>query len=71
MAVASKSFLVPGITCGHCVAAIRRELGEIPGVISVEGDEQTKRVTLEWEEGLVDWKDLRQVLEEIQYPPLE
>ncbi len=35
---------VPGMTCGHCKAAIEREVGKVPGVASVEVDLDTKHV---------------------------
>jgi copper chaperone len=30
--------LVSGMTCAHCVASVREELAEVPGVESVEVD---------------------------------
>lgn len=35
---------VPGISCGHCVAAIERAVGALPGVQTVKGDVATKHV---------------------------
>ena len=32
------SYIVPNISCHHCVHTIVNELTEIPGVKSVEGD---------------------------------
>ncbi|MFO7598674.1 MAG: heavy-metal-associated domain-containing protein, partial [Candidatus Desulfacyla sp.] len=29
---------IPNISCGHCVMAIKRELGELKGIAGVEGD---------------------------------
>lgn len=29
---------VQGMTCGHCVAAVRQEVGQIPGVTDVDVD---------------------------------
>jgi copper chaperone len=37
---------VPGMTCGHCEAAVKQEVGQIPGVISVDVDLETKLVTV-------------------------
>jgi copper ion binding protein len=39
-------FTVPGISCGHCVAAIERAVGAVPGVRTVKGDVETKHVTV-------------------------
>ena len=37
-------YLVPGMYCGHCEAAVRDEVSAVPGVESVEVDLVTKRV---------------------------
>ena len=29
-------YTVTGMTCGHCVASVREEIGEIPGVTGVD-----------------------------------
>lgn len=36
---------VTGMTCDHCVAAVREEVAELPGVEMVEVDLQTGRLT--------------------------
>ncbi|QNG20643.1 heavy-metal-associated domain-containing protein [Rhodococcus triatomae] len=38
---------VTGMTCGHCVASVREEVGEIDGVTSVDVDLASGRVTVE------------------------
>ena len=37
---------VPGMTCGHCEAAVKSEVGKIPGVESVSVDLDTKDVVV-------------------------
>jgi copper chaperone CopZ len=37
-------FMVPGMTCAHCVAAVRGEIEKVPGVEGVEVDLETKAV---------------------------
>ena len=39
-------FSVPGMTCGHCVAAVRWEIEQVPGVESVTVDLDTKAVVV-------------------------
>jgi copper chaperone CopZ len=34
------------MTCGHCEAAVKQEVGAVPGVTSVEVDLDTKDVTV-------------------------
>lgn len=37
---------VPGISCGHCVRAIRGSVGMVPGVSEVSVDVESKTVTV-------------------------
>lgn len=37
---------VQGMTCGHCVAAVRTELGALSGVTDVTADLDTGAVTI-------------------------
>jgi copper chaperone len=43
---ATVTLSVPGMTCGHCKAAIETELGKVPGVASVTVDLDTKLVAV-------------------------
>jgi copper chaperone CopZ len=40
------TYSVPDISCGHCRAAITREVSTLPGVEAVEVDVSAKTVTL-------------------------
>ena len=37
---------VPGMTCGHCEAAVKQEVGAVAGVTGVEVDLDTKDVAV-------------------------
>ncbi len=65
-----KSFSVPNISCGHCVMAIRNELGEIEGVSKVEGDPSKKEITVEWD-APATLDRIKATLKEINYPAIE
>jgi copper chaperone len=41
-----KTYTVPGVHCGHCKAAVTRELEAIAGVASVDVDLDSKLVTV-------------------------
>ncbi len=41
------TFTVPGMTCGHCEAAVKGEIGKLAGVTTVDVDLQTKTVVVE------------------------
>lgn len=63
----TKTYHVPAISCGHCVATIERELKELAGVQSVKAEEASKNVTVD----TVDEKTLvtvEETLAEIGYP---
>ena len=40
------TYSVPGMHCGHCKAAVTRELEAVAGVESVDVDLESKRVTI-------------------------
>jgi len=40
------TLLVPGMTCGHCEAAVKAEVGKVAGVTDVVVDLETKLVTV-------------------------
>ena len=40
------TFTVPGMTCGHCEAAVKGEVGKVAGVTDVTVDLATKLVTV-------------------------
>ena len=43
------TFTVSGMTCDHCVRAVREEVGAIPGVTAVDVDLASGQVTVEAE----------------------
>ncbi len=65
--MAEKRIHVPNINCGHCVTAIKREVGQLPGVTAVEADDQSKEVTINWT-APADWDQISAKLTEIGYP---
>ncbi len=62
-----KTFTIPNISCGHCVMAIKNELGDVDGVMSVEGDPENKQITIQWETPTTLEK-IQETLKEINYP---
>lgn len=40
------TYSVPGVSCGHCKAAITEEVSALPGVEAVEVDLETKIVAV-------------------------
>ncbi len=62
-----QTFSIPNISCGHCVMAIKKELSELAGVSTVEGDPGSKSVTVEFETPAT-LEQIKETLKEINYP---
>lgn len=62
------SYLVPGISCHHCVNTIQNELVELEGVQTVEADKDTKQVTISFDAPATE-ESIIALLTEINYPP--
>jgi copper chaperone CopZ len=70
IAMETKKFSVPNITCEHCVMNIKREISEIDGVSKVEGDPTTKEIMVEWDSPATIEK-IKSTLTDINYPASE
>ena len=66
----TKTVTVSNISCGHCVHTIQNEVGELAGVTKVEASQETKTVTVEWDEPAT-WDGIKALLAEINYPIAE
>ena len=42
----ARTYTVSGMTCGHCVASVREEVGEVEGVRAVDVDLESGRVSV-------------------------
>jgi copper ion binding protein len=62
------SVTAPDISCGHCVATVKQAVGALPGVASVEADEKTKRVEIDFDPGRVSLAQIAAALDEAGYP---
>jgi copper chaperone CopZ len=69
MLMKNRTVQVPNISCGHCVAAIEREVSEIEGVSSVEGRHDTQDVTISWNSEKTSWQEIEGLMRQINYPP--
>lgn len=59
------TFSVPGMTCGHCTAAVESELIKIDGVTGVEIDLATKGVVVTGNG--IDWPAVEDAVDEAGY----
>ncbi len=62
-----KTFSIPKISCHHCVMTIKRELSDLEGVLSVDGDPARKEIAVEWKEPATEVR-IKALLNEINYP---
>jgi len=71
-----KTVRIPSIFCGHRgivhqgFMTIKREVSDLKGVKSVEGDEKTKAVTISWDHPAT-WEKIVNTMKEAGYPAEE
>ena len=46
MSTETLTYTVPGMSCGHCKAAITEEVQQVAGVAAIDVDLESKRVTV-------------------------
>ena len=63
----SVTYSIPNINCGHCVHTIKTELGDLPGVRTVEADAASKKATITFDTPATEDK-IKELLAEINYP---
>ena len=62
-----QTFLIPNISCRHCVMSIKNELSELDGVNSVKGNVDNKSITVQWKLPATIEK-IKDTLKRINYP---
>ncbi len=60
---------IPNISCQHCLMTIRRELLQLAGIASLEGELETKTIEVAYDPSLLTTEAIRDRLAEIGYPP--
>lgn len=60
-------YLVPAISCEHCVHTIQMELSDLPGVQSVRADAASKIVEIVFDDSITG-EEIKDRLAEINYP---
>ena len=58
---------VEGMSCGHCKAAVEKELGKLSGVESSNADFEKGVVEVRYDEDRVTTEDLEGAIEEAGY----
>jgi copper chaperone len=62
-------YAIPNISCGHCVHTIQSEVGELPGVQSVQADRESKTAVIVFDAPATE-AAIKALLAEINYPVL-
>lgn len=62
------TYTIPNISCKHCVHTIKTEVSDLAGVLTVEGDLSTKKVSITFE-APATLEKIESTLTEISYPP--
>lgn len=63
----TKTYNIPGINCGHCVHTIQMEVGDLPGVESVEANADSKTATVTFGDPATE-DAIKSLLVEINFP---
>ncbi len=58
----------PDISCDHCVATVKKTVGQFAGVQSVEADAETKIITLTYDPATLSLDKVEDALAEEGYP---
>ena len=61
----TKTYTVPGMSCGHCEAAVKQGVSSVAGVESVDVDLETKLVTVNGRD--LDDTELRAAIDDAGY----
>lgn len=61
------TYIVPNISCGHCVRTIQNEVAELEGVRAVKADLGTKSVEITFDAPATE-ETIKALLAEINYP---
>ena len=64
--MAQSTYIVTGMTCGHCVTSVTEELSELDGVREVDVDLDSGRVTVTSDQPLAEG-DVRAAVTEAGY----
>ena len=67
MANDSKVLKVEGMSCMHCVNAVKESVGSLSGVTRVEPDLEGKQVVVEFDDDKVKLEDIKEKIVEAGY----
>ena len=66
-----KSYIITGMTCAACAAAVKRIVSRLDGVISADVNIATEKLELSYDEGKLGFGDIKKAVEDAGYGILE
>jgi len=66
--MATTHLKAPDISCEHCVATVKKTVGQFAGIETVDADADTKIITLTYDPTRVDLAKIEDALAEEGYP---
>lgn len=67
MASENKVLNVEGMSCMHCVGAVKKSVGSLPGVSVVEPDLHSNKVRVEFDNDKVKLDEIKAAIEDAGY----
>ena len=67
MAQQTETLNVEGMSCMHCVNAVKKSVGSLPGVSRVEVDLMGKKVAVDFESDQVTLNEIKTQIEDTGY----
>lgn len=61
------TYQIPNISCNHCVHTIQTEVKDLPGVLEVKADANTREAVITFEQPATE-AQIKDLLAEINYP---
>jgi copper chaperone len=62
------TLVAPDISCAHCVATIKRSLGDLDGVENVDVNMETKRIAIRFDPSRISLDQIEATLDDEGYP---
>ena len=62
------TFIVPGVTCGHCVAKIYDAMQRVEGIVTAQANAETHFVDIDFDPQVIKPSEIADLLADAGYP---
>ncbi len=62
------TFTSPNVDCAHCIESLRHKIGNLSGVIEVQGDPAKKEVAITYDPSLIQPDAIKGAMADAGYP---